>query len=231
MIGRPRIEPELSSRSVTTVSRKSVSFSCLNDKGCSGSTMTRVSREGSSKPSSRSNSQARFCCASNRRCSRLASRATTPWRVRQLLVEIAAQAVELFGLAQILGADGLVEFAGEGLVIGSARLVAMMARPPRLGGGLPNRRARRLRPSRPRARRPLRRRFRASPRSRFRPDRGSCARGPAARRLRRPGRSRPSGCPARPRRSRPRRISLERSSPISRLSSRSCTTSPNRAGR
>ena len=30
-IGRPRIEPELSSSSVTTVSRNSVSFSTLND--------------------------------------------------------------------------------------------------------------------------------------------------------------------------------------------------------
>ena len=39
VIGRPRIEPELSSSSVTTVSRKLVSFSRLNDSGCMGSTM------------------------------------------------------------------------------------------------------------------------------------------------------------------------------------------------
>ena len=33
VIGRPRIEPELSSSSVTTVSRKVASFSCMNDSG------------------------------------------------------------------------------------------------------------------------------------------------------------------------------------------------------
>jgi hypothetical protein len=36
MIGRPRIEPELSSSRVTQVSRNSVSFSCLNDSASSG---------------------------------------------------------------------------------------------------------------------------------------------------------------------------------------------------
>src|ERR1044071_44777 len=67
VIGRPRIEPELSSSSVTTVSRKLVSFSRLNDSACSGSMMMRGSRAGSSSPSSRSNSQARLCSAINRR--------------------------------------------------------------------------------------------------------------------------------------------------------------------
>ena len=53
----------------------------------------------------------------------------------ELLVEIAAQPVELLGLAQIFGGDGLVELGGEGPVIGTARLVAAaLARPPRLGG-------------------------------------------------------------------------------------------------
>ena len=33
VIGRPRIEPELSISSDTTVSRNSVSFSCLKDSG------------------------------------------------------------------------------------------------------------------------------------------------------------------------------------------------------
>src|ERR1700761_9243664 len=55
--------------------------------------------------------------------------------MRQLLVEIAAQPVELLGLAQLLGADGLVVLGGERPVIRSARLVAHIARPPRLGGG------------------------------------------------------------------------------------------------
>ena len=35
-------------------------------------------------------------------------------QMRELLVEIAAQAVELLRLAQILGGDGLVELRGEG---------------------------------------------------------------------------------------------------------------------
>ena len=47
VIGRPRIEPELSSSSVTTVSRNLVSRSCLKDSGCIGSMTTRTSRAGS----------------------------------------------------------------------------------------------------------------------------------------------------------------------------------------
>ena len=47
--------------------------------------MMRGSRAGSSRPSSRSNSQARFCCAINLRCSRLARRDTTPCRCESCL--------------------------------------------------------------------------------------------------------------------------------------------------
>jgi hypothetical protein len=78
-IGRPRIEPELSSSSVTTVSRNSVSFSTLKDSGVVGLATTRASRPASRMPSSRSNSQLRFCCACSRRCSLLASRPTAPF--------------------------------------------------------------------------------------------------------------------------------------------------------
>jgi hypothetical protein len=85
VIGRPRIEPELSISSVTTVSRKSVSRSTLNESACSGSVTTRVRRAVSSRPSSRSNSQARDCCAISRRCSLLASRATAPARFSSCL--------------------------------------------------------------------------------------------------------------------------------------------------
>ena len=53
----------------------------------------------------------------------------------KLLVEIAAQPVEFFRLAQILGGDRFVELRGEGAVVGPARLVgAEMARPLRLAG-------------------------------------------------------------------------------------------------
>ncbi|MNY53561.1 hypothetical protein D3C86_1893260 [compost metagenome] len=81
MIGRPRIEPELSISRVTTVSRNGLSLSILKDRGLVGSVMTRVRRAVSSTPSSRSNDQLRLCCAIRRRCSLLASRDTTLDRV------------------------------------------------------------------------------------------------------------------------------------------------------
>jgi hypothetical protein len=43
--------------------------------------------------------------------------------MRELLVEIGAQARELVHLAQILGVHDLVELRGEGLVVRPARLV------------------------------------------------------------------------------------------------------------
>jgi len=56
--------------------------------------------------------------------------------MRKLLVEIAAQPFELLRIAEILGADDLIEFGGEGPVIRTARLVAIVPRAPRLGRGL-----------------------------------------------------------------------------------------------
>ena len=73
VIERPRMDPELSISIVTTVSRNSVCFSCLNASGFIGSMMACGSLEVSRIPSSRSNSQDRFCLASRRRCRRLAS--------------------------------------------------------------------------------------------------------------------------------------------------------------
>jgi hypothetical protein len=47
------------------------------------------------------------------------------------------EAVEFFRLAQILGADGLVELRIVGLVVRAARFVgAVIARPPRFGGSI-----------------------------------------------------------------------------------------------
>ncbi len=57
-------------------------------------------------------------------------------QVGELLVEIAAQAIKLLGLAQLLGRNGLVEAHRERPVVGAARLIRTIARPPRLGGGL-----------------------------------------------------------------------------------------------
>src|ERR1700732_4141223 len=54
----------------------------------------------------------------------------------ELLCEIAAQALELFRLAQILGADHLVDPPSVGLIVRAARLVALITRPPRFCGGL-----------------------------------------------------------------------------------------------
>src|SRR6516164_8554440 len=56
--------------------------------------------------------------------------------MRKLLVEVTAQAVELFRLAQFLGADRFVEPRRERSVIRPARLIAWMTRTPRLGGAL-----------------------------------------------------------------------------------------------
>ena len=65
VIGLPLIEPELSINNVTTVSLKSKSFSFLNDKELYGSKIIRGNLELSNNPSSKSNSQVRFCFASN----------------------------------------------------------------------------------------------------------------------------------------------------------------------
>src|SRR6516164_4242371 len=57
-------------------------------------------------------------------------------QMRKLLVEVTAQAVELFRLAQFLGSDRFVEPRRERSVIRPARLIAWMTRTPRLGGAL-----------------------------------------------------------------------------------------------
>ena len=78
-MGRPRMDPELSSNKVTTVSRNSVSCSILKLSGVVGFATTRAKRPASKIPSSRSNNQLRFCCACKRRCSLLARRLTAPF--------------------------------------------------------------------------------------------------------------------------------------------------------
>ncbi len=126
-------------------------------------TTTRASRAASSMPSSWSKSQLRACCASSRRCSRLASRVTTFCKAAHLLVEIGAQPAELLLVAQLVGLDDLVEAGGEGLVVGLRRELPVA--PPGRGEGAladlvagaapaprrpPSGRSRARRPSRPR---------------------------------------------------------------------------------
>ena len=65
VIGLPLMDPELSMSRVTTVSLKSKSFSFLNDKELYGSIIILGSFELSNNPSSKSNSHALFCFASN----------------------------------------------------------------------------------------------------------------------------------------------------------------------
>jgi len=57
-------------------------------------------------------------------------------QMRKLLVEIAAQPLELLRIAEVLGTDDLIEFGGKGPIIRPAGLVAIVPRPPRLGRGL-----------------------------------------------------------------------------------------------
>ena len=73
VIGLPLILPELSIRSVTTVSLKSKSFSFLKDKELNGSKIILGNLELSSNPSSRSKSHALFCLANNCLCNLLAN--------------------------------------------------------------------------------------------------------------------------------------------------------------
>ena len=65
VIGLPLIEPELSINKVTIVSLKSKFFSFLKESELYGSIIILVNLELSSKPSSKSNSHALFCLASN----------------------------------------------------------------------------------------------------------------------------------------------------------------------
>jgi hypothetical protein len=57
-------------------------------------------------------------------------------KMRELLVEVAAQAIELFGLAQFLGADGFVEPRRERPIIRPTRLIARVTWTPWLGSAL-----------------------------------------------------------------------------------------------
>ena len=61
VIDLPLIEPELSTRIVTTVSLNFVSFSCLKLKGVRGSVIILVNLDVSNIPSSLSYSQDLFC--------------------------------------------------------------------------------------------------------------------------------------------------------------------------
>ena len=133
VIGRPRIEPELSSSSVTTVSRKLVSFSRLNDSGCSGSTTTRESARGIEHAFFEIELPGAVLLRQQAALQPVGEARDHALQVRELLVEIAAQALQLLRLAQVLGVDRLVELGGERLVVGAARLVeAVMARAPGL---------------------------------------------------------------------------------------------------
>ena len=70
---------------------------------------TRDRRAGSSRPSSRSNSQDAVLLRHQPALQPVGEARDDALQIGELLVEIAAQAVELLRLAQLLGGDGLVE--------------------------------------------------------------------------------------------------------------------------
>ena len=128
VIGRPRIEPELSISSDTTVSRKLVSFSCLKDSGMHGigddagqprgieHALVEVELPGAVLLRHQSALQA---------VGQLADHAL---QVAELLVEVVAQAAELLGIAQLVGLDDLVELHRIGVILLAQRLVAERTR-------------------------------------------------------------------------------------------------------
>ena len=114
VIGRPRIEPELSISSVTTVSRNSVSARACRRAAARGLTTTRGRRAASSMPSSRSNSQRAVLLGQQAALQRLASLADHGLQMDELLVQQLPQPRQLVGIAQLGGLDHLVELVGEG---------------------------------------------------------------------------------------------------------------------
>ena len=118
VIGRPRIEPELSITSVTTVSRNLVSLLLLEGerlhridhqarqaRRCRDSLLPdRIPRSGSAAPS-------------NGAACRLARRPTAPCRWASCLSRKALQALQLGFVAKLFRRDDLVEFLGEDLVV------------------------------------------------------------------------------------------------------------------
>jgi len=61
-------------------------------------------------PSSRSNSQARFCCGHQSALQPVGEPRDDALQMRELLVEIAAQTLQLVMVAKVFGRDHLVEF-------------------------------------------------------------------------------------------------------------------------
>ena len=109
VIGRPRIEPELSSSSVTTVSRNLVSFSRLKDSACMRIDDDARQARGVEHALFEVELPGAVLLRHQPALQPVGEAGDDALQVRELLVEIAAQPVELFRLAQILGVDDLVE--------------------------------------------------------------------------------------------------------------------------
>ena len=105
VIGRPRIEPELSRSSVTTVSRKSVSFSCLKDE--------RLIRVDDDARQPRRVEHALLevelpgavLLRQQPALQAVGEAADDALQMGELLVEIGAQPRQLVGVAELLGVD------------------------------------------------------------------------------------------------------------------------------
>src|SRR5579883_1864788 len=104
VIGRPRIEPELSMSSVTTVSRNCMSFSCLKDRGCCGSMMTRQAR-GVEHALFEIELPGAVLLRHQAPLQAIGQAGDDAGKILQLFVEIVAQALQLLRLAQVFGVD------------------------------------------------------------------------------------------------------------------------------
>ena len=104
MIGRPRIEPELSSSKVTTVSLNGMSSSCLNDSADIGSMMTRVQPRRIEHAFFQIEAPGAVLLRHQAALQAVGEAADDALQRLQLLIEISAQPRQLFGVAQLFGA-------------------------------------------------------------------------------------------------------------------------------
>ena len=135
VIGRPRIEPELSSSSVTTVSRNCMSCSTLKDSG-----MERIDDDarqagGIEQAFLEIEIPGAVLLRHQPALQAVGEPRHHALKIGQLLVEIVAQPRQLLAVAEILGGDLLVELVGvdpvEIVVARATRTAVAAARAPR----------------------------------------------------------------------------------------------------
>ena len=116
MIGRPRIDPELSRRRVTRVSRKFVSRSRLKVSGWNRSVTTRESLSRVQNALVEIEVPRAVLLCEQAALQAICKPADGDMEDRKLLVEKAAQPFEFVGVAKRLGADEFVELARKDVI-------------------------------------------------------------------------------------------------------------------